>query len=402
MREIAAELAVTAQPSSKDEAWQYVDTARLRALADLEVARPENADVPGSLAEGFAWPGRRAWFAAGAFCPALSDLRGTGCAVRTWSELAPGEQARLLALWREASHGDRFALLNLCRAEDRAVLRFAGGPEPLLIALGMAGQKLLSCARLQLDVALGATANAVILPVFLTGGGAGASELSVEVGPGAKLELCLLESGGGEAAHLAGVNIRLRENARIDFHLLSAGAALARLRLRIALEGEGAEARLDGTSLMSGRRNQHVQLEIRHSARACKSRQLFRGVLFDEAVSSFDGTVVVERGAAASEAHQLVNHLLLSDRARAHFKPRLMIHADEVACKHGATAGGLSAEEIFYLRSRGIGEDEARATLVRGFVESNLAEITLPTVREWALHRFFAAPLPVPVVEASV
>ncbi|MGC8469432.1 MAG: SufD family Fe-S cluster assembly protein, partial [Acetobacteraceae bacterium] len=114
---------------------------------------------------------------------------------------------------------------------------------------------------------------------------------------------------------------------------------------------------------------------VRHAAPACASRQTVKSVLGGMARGVFQGRIEVAREAQKTDGYQRAQALLLSPEAEIDLKPELEIFADDVKCSHGATVGALDAEQIFYLRSRGIPAAEARAMLVRGFLAEALADI---------------------------
>ena len=139
--------------------------------------------------------------------------------------------------------------------------------------------------------------------------------------------------------------------------------------------GEGADFSLSGAYLAAG--TQHVDTTIRvdHANPRARSRQHVKGVLTGKAQGVFQGKIIVQRGAQQTDGHQMSRALLLSPTARVNTKPELEIYADDVKCGHGATTGALSQEALFYLTSRGIDRESARALLIGAFVEEVLEDI---------------------------
>ena len=138
--------------------------------------------------------------------------------------------------------------------------------------------------------------------------------------------------------------------------------------LEFHLDGPGASLDLAGAWRCSGSENVRLQVIVRHNAPGCHSEQLFKGVVSGSARAEFDGLVYVAPGAVKTDAHQQCHSLLLSEGAFCEARPQLEIYADDVQCSHGATTGYLNPEELFYMRSRGIPEDEARAMQVEAFL----------------------------------
>jgi Fe-S cluster assembly protein SufD len=148
---------------------------------------------------------------------------------------------------------------------------------------------------------------------------------------------------------------------------------------RVAMSGENSEALLHGLLTLKDRREAHNNILIDHQAPHCRSNQLFKGVLSDVSRSSFEGKILVRQEAQKTEAFQLNNNLLLSERANADSKPNLEIFADDVKASHGATIGQLNAEHLFYLKTRGLRDIEAKKLLVNGFCREILDLIPIMT-----------------------
>ncbi|MBO4670572.1 MAG: SufD family Fe-S cluster assembly protein [Bacteroidales bacterium] len=138
--------------------------------------------------------------------------------------------------------------------------------------------------------------------------------------------------------------------------------------LEIHLDGPGASLDLAGAWRCSSDERVRLQVTVRHNAPGCTSTQLFKGVVGGTARAEFDGLVYVAPGAFKTEARQQSHSLLLSEGAFCEARPQLEIYADDVVCSHGATTGYLSPEELFYMRSRGIPEAQARAMQVEAFL----------------------------------
>jgi Fe-S cluster assembly protein SufD len=171
------------------------------------------------------------------------------------------------------------------------------------------------------------------------------------------------------------ITLQLARDARYRAHFASFGAKLSRLELAVALEGEGAEAHLSGVSVLSGEAHADVTTRIDHIVGKTQSTQLFKHVAGGKAQAIYQGKVRVAKGANGSDSRQIAKGLLLGPRAEIDLKPELEILADDVKCAHGAAVGDLDAESIFYLRSRGIPEIEARNLLIRAFLDDAMAGV---------------------------
>ena len=140
------------------------------------------------------------------------------------------------------------------------------------------------------------------------------------------------------------------------------------IEVSIDLEGPGAEAHIKGLYLCKGDEKVHFRIVMHHRAPGCKSTQLFNGIAGGKADVRFDGTIVVAPDAQQTEAYQENHNIVLTPEARVETKPQLEIYADDVKCSHGATVGRLNEDELFYMRSRGIPEAEARTLQMLSFL----------------------------------
>jgi Fe-S cluster assembly protein SufD len=163
------------------------------------------------------------------------------------------------------------------------------------------------------------------------------------------------------------IRASLKKNSRFAARFYSEGASSARISLRVQLLEENSEALLQGLSKLDSEKQNHIHALVEHLAPFTRSRQHFKGILSGKAKASFEGKIYVHPSAQKTEAYQLNNTLLLSDEAVAYAKPNLEIFADDVKASHGATIAQLDAEDLFYLRSRGLSLAEAKRWLVEGF-----------------------------------
>ena len=188
------------------------------------------------------------------------------------------------------------------------------------------------------------------------------------------------------AVQVEEVGVTVARNARYRGHFYQKGAKMSRVELAITLEGEGSEAELSGASVLSGNLHADVTTHIDHAIGKTASRQLFKKVAGGRSRAVYQGKITVREGANGSDSRQTAKALLLGPRAEADLKPELEIFADDVKCAHGAAIGDLDADSLFYLRSRGIPETEARTLLIRGFLEEPISEIARDDVRAavWA------------------
>lgn len=154
------------------------------------------------------------------------------------------------------------------------------------------------------------------------------------------------------------------------------------VRTEIELCGPGADADIAGLYLCRGDSVIDFDITVRHSSGGCTSRQLFKGMAGGNSKAGFDGLIYVAPDAQKTKAFQENHTILLSDTAHIRTQPQLEIYADDVECSHGATTGYLNPDEQFYMRSRGIPEDEARRLQILSFISPILQRLPEETARE--------------------
>jgi Fe-S cluster assembly protein SufD len=215
----------------------------------------------------------------------------------------------------------------------------------------------------------------------------GFSNIGAEIVLGPNAGLIHLRMAEPGAIAVEEIGVRAARGARYRAHFAQAGAQLSRLEVAIALEGEGAEAELSGISVLGGKLHADVTTHVDHVAAKTISRQLFKYVVGGNARGIYQGKISVHKGADGSDSRQTAKALLMGERAEADLKPELEILADDVKCAHGAAVGELDADSLFYLRSRGIEESEARGLLTRAFLEEAIAGIARDDLRH-AVSKF--------------
>jgi Fe-S cluster assembly protein SufD len=197
---------------------------------------------------------------------------------------------------------------------------------------------------------------------------AGAERLTVAAGTTATRTVVQ----DGDTPAIDALDVTVEAGATLTMAVLAMGGGFGRVAIDVTL-GEGAHFELGGVILGRGGATNEIVTTVTHAAPNATSRQTIRSVLDDRATGSFLGKVAVARGAQKSDAVQSVKALLLSRTATANAKPELEIFADDVKCAHGATVGELNRDALFYMASRGIGADEARALLTEAFIADALA-----------------------------
>lgn len=203
----------------------------------------------------------------------------------------------------------------------------------------------------------------------------------IAVADGASVAHTVVQRESLSAFHVHGVFAGLARAARFESMNIALGAALARTDIETTFRAEGGECTLNGLFVGSGTQHLDTHTRIDHAVPHCSSRELYKGVLDGKSRGVFHGTILVRKDAQKTDAIQTNKNLLLSREALVNSTPALEIFADDVKCKHGSTIGQLDAAAMFYLRSRGIGESEARALLTFAFAEDVARRIRIPEIR---------------------
>ena len=226
--------------------------------------------------------------------------------------------------------------------------------------------------------------------------GAGASlensYTEITLDQAAELDHYVLVDGTPEAFHVGVQRYSVERDARLRLHTFAFGGALVRCEADVAFRAEGAEVDLGGLYVADEAEHVDCRTFIDHAVPHCASRQVYHGAIGGKGHGVFNGEVLVRTDAQKSEAHQTNRNLLLSDTAKADTKPQLEIFADDVKCSHGATIGQLDPDALFYLRSRALGEDEARMILTRAFA-GTITDQARPLALQQTLEQLLATRL---------
>ena len=373
-------------PGVKDEAWRFT---RLAALDKLSL-RPADTSLAGGI-------------------PALpADMLPAGAHVIRFHDgvLVPDSLSEMPAgiSATPISEDDLSAIVDIAPTDhpvtDLSVAAMtsglsldveAGAQVTAPIILRFTGDSGSVSAHPVILVRVGTGAAAVLAEWHSTSVGLSAPVLAIDIADSARLDYAKIQQDSTATTHLAATGIKMGEAAVLDGFQLSIGGCLARLEAHVMLSAENADCRLSAIYL--GRRNQHhdITTNMTHARGHCQSNQVIRGVLDGSARGVFQGKVHVAQDAQKTDGQQMSRALLLSRKAEANAKPELEIYADDVICAHGATVGELDETQLFYLTSRGISRDVARAMLIAAFLDdavdmienADLGALLRPHVTAW-------------------
>jgi Fe-S cluster assembly protein SufD len=276
--------------------------------------------------------------------------------------------------------------LNTMLAEDGASISVADGTDAGLLllvslAIDMPGAPVAFHPRHA--IRLGAGAKLTVLELSLGDGAYLHNPVTeVHVGEDATLTHVRLQDESQTAFHLSTVYVEIAGRGTYDSFALNLGARVARTEVHARLIGAKGTTHLNGAQLLGGVQHADFTTVVKHDAPSCISRQTVKNVLAGRSQGVFQGRIEVARAAQKTDGYQMNQALLLSPDAEIDTKPELEIFADDVKCSHGATVGELDADQLFYLRSRGIPDAEARSMLVHAFLAESLDAVMHEGVRE--------------------
>jgi len=203
----------------------------------------------------------------------------------------------------------------------------------------------------------------------------------IVVGDGARVDYHRVQREGARAYHVATTQSHQGRDSTLNLHFVAFGGTLARHDIGAVLAGPGGTLILNGLYLLAGQQHADHHTTIDHAADHCESHEYFNGVLDERSRGVFTGRIIVRPGAQKTDSKQTNNNLLLSTDAHADSQPQLEIYADDVKCTHGSTVGPLDPRALFYVRSRGVGEHEAKRLLTYGFAAEILGRMEVAPLR---------------------
>jgi Fe-S cluster assembly protein SufD len=206
--------------------------------------------------------------------------------------------------------------------------------------------------------------------------------MQVDLSVDAKFQHVRFQQASDNAVLITRTEISQQSASEYSYYGFDLGGRLVRHDLHSRLLGSGAKSSLNGAYLLGGNRHVDNHARVDHMAPAGFSDQYFRGVIGDSGRAVFNTAVVVHKGADETEARQSNANILLSKRAEVDTKPELEIYADEVIASHGATVGQLDEQAVFYMRSRGLTEQQARQMLTTAFCRSVSDKLADPELAE--------------------
>jgi len=329
-------------------------------------------------------------FVDGVFAPELSDLAKleAGLTIRPMAQaLAANDPLIAKYLGKVFATDDVAVALNTAFMGDGALIHVAAGAaieRPIHLVFAAAEE---SPAALFTRSLVVIEKGARVMIVESHEGADGRdyqvnTALEMSVADEAHVDHIKITREGDKALHVSSLMADVGAHARFNTFVQSMSGAVTRNQLFLRFGGEGTVANIRGASLLKGRQHADTTLLVDHAVANCQSREVFKTVADDEARGVFQGKIIVRPGAQKTDAKMSARALLLSEEAEVDAKPELEIYADDVQCGHGATAGELNEDLLFYLKARGIPHSEAEALLIQAFVGDAIEGIEHAGLRE--------------------
>jgi len=374
-------------PTTRDEDWRFTDLSPLYTTALRPSGEP--SEIAPSTIDQWLVPeaAGRLVFVDGVFAPELSLVEPTdGVLVLPLSSALAryGERVRPQLAQVAGFRADPFCAVNTAWLRDGAVVLVDGKQDvarPIHLLFVTASPGTAVYPRALVVAAPGCHCS--IIEDFVSAhqdAGLTNAVTEVHVGEAASVRHVRLQRESERAFHIATCAVRVARDGRYSSVGVSLGARISRYSLNVMQAGPGTSFEVDGLALVSGRQLADTHSFLDHAQPQGRSRQLHKCIAAGAAHAVFNGKILVRPGAQRTDAAQHSRNLLLGERAHVDTKPQLEIFADDVKCAHGATVGQLDAEQIFYLRSRGLDESSARDLLTFAFAAEIVARIALPSV----------------------
>ncbi len=372
-----------------NEPWKYTDVRPLAAETF-----PYETGVAPSVDAGSVFPFdsgmARLAFVNGRFSQELSTALPDGLAVMPLAQAIEerGEDVRR-HLARHATYADEaFTALNTAFITDGALVMADGVIEPSVHIAYVTTERAVTHPR-TLIVGRPTSELSVVESYFSATEDAhftnAVTEVALEDGAQVTHRKLLVENQ--EACHVASTRVHQSRDSAYRSLVYETGGGLVRNDLTVLLDAEGTEVDLKGLYVTAGKQHVDNNINIDHAKPHGYSRLYYKGILDEQSRAVFGGMVMVRPGADKTDAHQEDKNLVLSHEAEVDSKPALEIYADDVKAGHGATAGAIADDALFYMQSRGIDPEQAMLFLVRGFASEILDSVTIEPLRKWLEER---------------
>lgn len=372
-------------PTKSWEEWQYADFSKIEPAGYRMTTAKDLPSIPEGTLEKIG-DAHRIVILNGHYQATMTDLPKE-IKIQTLMDVFQSEPSALQN--GSVSEANPFRALNTAFMNSGLSVEIPEGiiltkPIHLLFHTADIDEAVMNHPRLLIQ--LGANAEAVFIEHYTGGTSTPYFQncvTDVSLSDNSKMDHIRIQEEGVSASHIASTHYSIGANGSATGTHFVSGSALYRQNISVSLNGQGAEANVNGLCLSD--QNQHLDhfVTIDHKKPHCKSGQLFKNILSDTSSGAFNGRIMVRPDSQKTDAQQTNKNLLLSDSALMNSNPQLEIYADDVKCAHGSTSGQLDQEAVFYLQSRGIKEEKAKLILINGF-----AGEAIQNVKNEATHTY--------------
>lgn len=392
-QEAATTVAASRMPHRKDEEWRFTD---LSPLLEYQYQKSQSFDISSEALAAFNIPeaGAKLVFINGYYSPNLSQTENlpAGVKVGNLGALEAKEQSKVTDYLTQQEGGEElFTALNTAGFDDAAVVWVAKNTEvetPIHLLFLSVGEEKPTLIQPRCLVIAETSSKVNVIEQYASFSAADAASYfnnpvtEVWVEANAEVSHVRLQQEALNSFQIAKTAVTQAQDSRYACYPVSMGGRLARLDFDVFQTGTQTDTRLYGLTLGNGEQllDTHSAIAFRHPHSSAD--QLQKNILDDHGRAVFNGKIFVPQKAQLTNASQLNRNLLLSDKAHVDTKPELNITADNVQCAHGATVSQLEADELFYLRSRGLDSQAASNLLINAFAAEIINEISVKSVRD--------------------
>jgi Fe-S cluster assembly protein SufD len=375
-------------PHARHEEYRYTPLAKVLEREFTEGFSAAPASLSPEVAREFFFNNLEAnqlVFINGHFSPEASSIQSPESEIRVLPLSEVSEEVLASSVHPDK---DAFAALNAAYAEEGALIDIPTKAQvilPVVLHFISDSRQGKTAAMPRNFIRLGRHAKASVVEVYNSVGEASSflnAVTEVDLADGAQLDYFKVQSEGMHALQVNTTEVQQAANSRFSSTTITLGGRMVRNNLNVAQNGSNCHTDMYGLYMLQGKQHADNHTLMDHRQPNCTSNELYKGILDEQSTGVFNGKIWVQQAAQKTNAFQSNKNILLSNGATIYTKPQLEIWADDVKCSHGCTTGQLDEEQVFYLRSRGIGEAAARALLLYAFAADIIEHITIEPLRQ--------------------
>ena len=379
-------------PNKKDEAWKYTSLNKILKEDYSVFSKEENALEYSDVKKYFIHDidSYKIIFIDGKYSSHLSETTHDGMDVCLMSAALTKPKYRLVIenYFNKIAKDDSLASLNTAFSREGAFINIPKGKlaeKPIQVIHFSTGNEAALMLQPRNLIVVGENSHVQIIerhqsltsnPILTN------SVTEVFANKRAIVDYYKVQNDEKNASLIDNTFINQKQQSHVSVHTFSFGGKLTRNNLNFFQNGEHIDSTLKGVTIIGDKQHVDHNTLVHHIKPNCESHQDYKGIFGDSAIGVFNGKVVVEKEAQKTNAFQANNNILISDKASINTKPQLEIFADDVKCSHGCTIGQLDESALFYLRSRGIPEKEAKALLMYAFANNVLESVKIPELKK--------------------